>query len=53
MFEFLKGKRTYLVAFIAGALAVAQSLGYPVPDYVYAVLASLGLATARAAIGKN
>lgn len=52
MLDFLNGKKTYLVAAIAGALAVAQSLGYEVPPYVYAILGSLGLATQRAAIAK-
>jgi len=52
MFDFLHGKKTYLVAAIAGGLAVAEALGYPVPPYVYAVLGALGLTTTRAAIGK-
>lgn len=53
MLDFLKGKRTYLVAAVAGALAVAQSLGYEVPPFVYALLGSLGLATTRSAINRN
>lgn len=53
MLDFLNGKKTYIIAAVAGALAVAQALGYPIPDYVYAVLGALGLTTTRAAIAKS
>ena len=53
MFEWLKGKKTYFIAIIAGVLAVLQSLGYNVPPEVYAVLGSLGLATLRAGVEKS
>lgn len=53
MLEMLKGKKTYIVAAIAGILAVADALGYPVPQPVYALLAALGLSTTRAAIKKG
>jgi hypothetical protein len=50
--DFLKGKKTYIVALTAAALAFAQSMGWPVPEYVYALLGACGIATVRAAIGK-
>ena len=50
--EFLKGKKTYIVALTAAALAFAQSMGWPVPEYVYVILGACGLATVRAAVGK-
>lgn len=52
MLSFLKGKRTYLIALVAAALAAANSLGYVVPEWVFIMLASLGLTTTRAAIGR-
>jgi hypothetical protein len=52
MTEFLKGKKTYIVAVIAGALAVAEALGHPVPSWVYAALAASGLYTTRSAISR-
>jgi hypothetical protein len=50
--EFLKGKKTYIIALTVAALAFAQSMGWPVPDYVYAILGACGVASVRAAIGK-
>jgi hypothetical protein len=50
MFEALKGKKTYLVAVIAAALAGAESLGYVIPVWVWPVLGSLGLGTLRHAV---
>ena len=48
--EFLEGKKTYLIAITAGILAGLQAYGIVIPDYVYAMLASIGLATTRSAI---
>lgn len=50
MFDFVAGKRTYIVAAIAGAVAVAQALGYVIPDYVFTVLGAFGLYGVRKAI---
>ena len=47
---FLEGKKTYLVALTAAVLAGAQALGYPIPEYVYALLGALGLGTLRAGV---
>jgi hypothetical protein len=50
LIDLLKGKKTYLTAIVAGLLAAAQALGYPIPEYVYAFLGAVGLATLRAAV---
>ena len=47
---FLKGKKTYFVALVAAGLAFYQSLGHPVPEYVYTLLAALGLGAVRSSI---
>ena len=51
MTSILSGKKTYLIALIAALIAAAQALGYPVPEWVYPLLAAAGLTTTRAAIG--
>ena len=48
---FLDGKKTYIVAITGGVLGILESMGIHVPAWVYTVLASLGLAAARSAIG--
>lgn len=50
---FLDGKKTFIVAVIAGLLAGWQALGHPVPDFVYAILGALGLGAVRSAIGSG
>lgn len=51
--EFLKGKKTYIIAALAGVLAAVQSLGYPIPEWIYVFLGAAGLGTLRAGIAKN
>lgn len=46
----LEGKKTYITAAITAVLAFLQAIGYPIPEYVYALLAALGLTTLRAAV---
>lgn len=48
----LAGKKTYLTAALIAAGAVANALGYPIPEYVWAILAAFGLGSVRAAVGK-
>jgi hypothetical protein len=48
--EMIKGKKTYIVATVAAALAFANVMGWPVPDFVFELLAAAGLATIRSAI---
>lgn len=48
----LNGYKTYIIAAITGAVAAAEVLGYHVPDYALAVLAALGLYTARSAVDR-
>ena len=50
--DFLKGKKTYLVALVAAAVAAANALGYPVPEWVFILLGAGGLGAVRAAISR-
>lgn len=52
MLNKLAGKKTYIAAAIAGAVAVAQALGYEVPEYALPLLAAFGLYGVRNAIGR-
>lgn len=50
--EFLSGKKTYITMLVAFALGGLQAVGYPIPEFVYAMLGALGLAFVRAGIAK-
>ena len=50
--DWLKGKKTYIIAMLIGLDAAAQAMGYTVPGYIYAILGALGLGFTRAAITK-
>ena len=55
IFDFLKGKKTYIVALVAAVFAFCNASGvYPVtPEtekLVYAVLSAMGLGTLRAGV---
>ena len=51
MMEWLKGKRTYITAIVYAVAAVLSETGvFVVPDYVFAMLASIGLITLRASV---
>ena len=53
MIEWITGKRTY---FIAGAILLCGILaanGVPIPEYVWAALAALGLGFLRAGVAKK
>lgn len=49
--DFVRGKRTYIVAGVTFIVGGLQALGYPIPEYVYALLGATGLYTVRKAIG--
>ena len=54
--NFLAGKRTYIVAAIAGIVAIVYSLGYINQEQltmIQSFLAALGLTTIRLAIGNG
>jgi hypothetical protein len=51
--DFLNGKKTYIVAIVAAATAIAEALGYTVPDWVYAMEGALGIGALRVAITKS
>jgi hypothetical protein len=48
----LEGKKTYLIAFIGAAIALAQAFGVEIPDTALQVLGFLGLYTLRAGVAK-
>ncbi len=52
LIEWLKGKKTYIIAIIGAIAGVLQAFGIVIPEFVYAILAALGIATVRAAITK-
>lgn len=52
MFKTLKGKKTYAVAALAGAAAVASAFGYEVPEWAWLLLNAAGLGAVRDAISK-
>lgn len=49
----VEGKKTYIVAIAAAATAIAQALGYEIPEWVYTLEAALGLGAVRVAINKG
>ena len=51
--QYLQGKKTYIIAILIGLGAIAQSLGYVVPEYVYAILGALGLGAVRSGVDKS
>ena len=50
--DFISGKKTYIVAILAGASAIATALGHPIPDWTWQLLGALGLGAVRSAIAK-
>ena len=48
LLDFMKGKKAYAVAVAAAVLAFCEAMGWPIPPYVYALLAALGIATIKA-----
>lgn len=52
MKDIFKGKKTYIVAALAAAGAVAQAFGYEVPEYVWILLSAAGLGAVRNAVGR-
>ena len=50
--EWLDGKKTYIVAVLVGLGAVATSLGWSIPDWVWLLLGAIGLGAVRDAVKK-
>lgn len=48
--KIMEGRKTYIAAAVAAALAAAQALGHEIPEYVFTLLAAFGLYGVRAAI---
>jgi len=53
LIEWLKGKKTYIIAVIVGVVGALNYLGIIIPEWIYALLAAIGLGTIRAAISKT
>lgn len=49
--DWLQGRKTYIVAFVAALTAGANALGYEVPDVVWQILAIFGVVAVKA--GQN
>ena len=47
----LDGKKTYIIAILAGVGTVLTGFGIHIPDYVWMGLGALGLGAVRSAIG--
>ena len=51
--EFLKGKKTYIIAVLIAVLGLMQGVGwFVVPETVWAILGALGLGALRAGVDK-
>lgn len=50
IFNFLQGKKTYVVAALTAAVASAQALGYDIPPFILTALGATGLCTVRMGI---
>lgn len=51
--DWLKGKKTYITALLAGVCAVLVELGIDIPPIVWEILAILGITFLRAGVTKN
>lgn len=49
----LEGKKTYIVSALVAIGAVLQYQGVVIPEFVWSILAALGLGAARSAINKK
>jgi len=50
--KWLQGKKTYIIAILVGVGAALQAMGVSIPEYVYILLAALGLGAVRSGITK-
>ncbi len=50
--KFLQGKKTYLIMVLAIAGIILQEKGITIPDYIWQILAALGLGAVRSAFNK-
>jgi hypothetical protein len=53
LMNWLLTHKTYVVAVVTAGLGIAAGLGYPAPEWVYVVLAALGVGAVRAAVSKG
>jgi len=52
IFEYLSGKKTYIIALLVGVGAVLVQLGIVIPEWAWGILGAAGLASVRDAISK-
>lgn len=53
MRDWLKGKKTYFIAAIAGGIGIAKAFGVDVPTWIWPVASALGLGALRAGFKKG
>ena len=51
--NWLKGKKTYIIAVLTIAGGVAQAFGVPIPAVLYPIALALGLGSLRAGVDKT
>ena len=50
--QFLKGKKSYIVAAVTFVIGGLQAVGYPIPEWVFPLLGAAGLSTLRSGMIK-
>jgi len=53
LLNWLKGKKTYIIAIGCAIVAGLTAMGIVIPEWVWPVLAALGLGSIRAAVRKG
>ncbi len=51
--ELINGKKTYVVALAVATIALLVAFGVEIPEWVYTMLAALGIVAARSAVKKT
>ena len=51
--EWLSGKKTYISAIIIAVFGILSAFGIVIPEWVYALLAAIGLGSLRAGVSKE
>ncbi len=52
LLEWMNGKKSYFVAFAVATIGVLVALGVVIPEWVYTILAALGIVAAKSALKK-
>lgn len=51
--DWLKGKKTYIVAILIAGIGIATAFGVEIPESVWPILSALGLGAVRAGVNKK